>query len=176
MQCFHGPCIMPWLEEHNTCPTCRLELSSQPRAEGRGAAAAARDAAGPSRPAAAQPAAFMGMMESLATMWELQAHIPDAEDAEDEEEEARAAAEFRRRRARQAERARYSEARGRSGGGQRRGMDGRPPPEPAPAPAPAAEPVRAPAATAANSAFAGAVAGGVFAGVVVASLLRGRQA
>jgi hypothetical protein len=23
---FHGGCIMPWIKEHNTCPTCRYEL------------------------------------------------------------------------------------------------------------------------------------------------------
>ena len=23
---FHNECLIPWLEKHNTCPTCRHEL------------------------------------------------------------------------------------------------------------------------------------------------------
>lgn len=28
---FHPDCINPWLDEHNTCPTCRHELPSETR-------------------------------------------------------------------------------------------------------------------------------------------------
>eukprot|EP01048_Picozoa_sp_COSAG05_P017432 COSAG05_NODE_2374_length_3159_cov_2.026471_2_plen_122_part_00 len=48
---FHEDCLLPWLETHNSCPTCRAEVAVDETA----AAAAAGNAASP--PAAAAPAA-----------------------------------------------------------------------------------------------------------------------
>lgn len=31
LQCFHKTCLVPWLETHNTCPVCRIELESENR-------------------------------------------------------------------------------------------------------------------------------------------------
>ena len=31
---FHPDCINPWLDEHNTCPTCRHELPSENKEKG----------------------------------------------------------------------------------------------------------------------------------------------
>jgi len=31
---YHKACLLPWLESHNTCPSCRAEVEAQPQEEG----------------------------------------------------------------------------------------------------------------------------------------------
>eukprot|EP01050_Picozoa_sp_SAG11_P026851 SAG11_NODE_6583_length_1284_cov_1.345148_1_plen_64_part_10 len=36
---YHTKCILPWLSDHNTCPTCRAALPLESDASGRDASA-----------------------------------------------------------------------------------------------------------------------------------------